>query len=70
MPSRIRQERVGNGMSQAELASELGVRPNTIGRWEKDASCVKQEHLVKMADIFGCSIAWLVGVSETRAASV
>ena len=66
MPSRIRQERIGFGLTQGELAAKLGVKPNTIGRWEKDASCVKQEHLIEMSRIFGCSISWLVGMSETR----
>ena len=66
MPSRIKQERISLDMTQEALASELGVKPNTIGRWEKDASCVKQGPLIKMSQLFDCSIAWLIGVSDTR----
>lgn len=27
--------RVGRGMTQAEMAAWLGVRPNTVARWER-----------------------------------
>lgn len=70
MASRIKQERINSGFSQADLASQMGVRPNTIGRWEKNASCVKQAHLIKMSQLFDCSIAWLVGVSDTRGSAL
>lgn len=66
MASRIKQERIGKGFTQVELADCLGVKPQTIGRWEKDASCVKQEHLIEMSQLFDCSIAWLVGMNDTR----
>lgn len=67
---RIKQERVALGFSQKSLANEVGVSKNTISRWEKDASCVKQNHLIKMSHLFNCSISWLVGESDTRGVAI
>ncbi len=68
MQSRIKQERVAKNLSQEGLAMLLGVSKSTITRWEKNASCVKQGDLIRMGKLFGCSINWLVGESDTRKA--
>ena len=67
---RIKQERAALGLSQKALAKEVGVSNNTITRWEKDASCVKQNHLIKMSHLFNCSVSWLVGESDTRGVAI
>lgn len=66
MTSRIKQERLAAGLTQTQLGDELGVTLKTVANWERDASSVKQSNLIAMSRLFGCSVDWLVGMSDVR----
>jgi DNA-binding XRE family transcriptional regulator len=57
--SRIRDCRVGNGLTQQQTAVALGVSIGTVARWEAgrapDTDCA-----IKIADYFGVSLDWLL----------
>lgn len=50
--SRIRALRDAKGLSQEALAQQLGVRLNTVGRWERDEVIISADNLVKLVDYF------------------
>lgn len=64
--SRIKQERVGAGMTQSDLADRLGVARSTIQVWEASGANVPSTMIVEMCNIFGCTSDWLMGRSEIR----
>lgn len=63
--NRIASERKMLGMTQGELADELGVDTSTIVRWESGGS-VSQSALIQMRSLFGVDLDWLLGLSDTR----
>src|SRR5215471_14571588 len=46
-PSELRAERKALGLTQAALASELGVATNTIARWERAEMPIRNPELVR-----------------------
>jgi transcriptional regulator with XRE-family HTH domain len=64
--NRIKSERVGIGANREQFANLLQVHPNTIQNWENEDTDVPASYLIRMRDIFGCSIDFLLGVSEYR----
>lgn len=58
----IRELRIPRHISQAELASEIGVTPQTISRWEAGISSPALEYLPDIAVFFGVSVDRLLGV--------
>lgn len=56
----IEAERARKGMSQDELAEKLGVTRKTIFNWAQNGN-IPASALVGMADLFGCSIDYLLG---------
>ena len=52
----IRQLREEKGLTQLQLAVELGVTPSTIYTWESGRSELKVRQLRKLAELFGVSM--------------
>ncbi len=52
--------RAEKGMSQSKLASMLDVSRQAVAKWESDKSFPEMEKLIKICEIFGCSIDELV----------
>ena len=64
--NRIRQLRNTAEMKQADLASRLNVRPNTISNWETEKTEPDFDSLQKMAVIFNTSVDYLIGHTDER----
>lgn len=45
----LREHRAALGMTQAELAVQLGVAPNTVARWERGERRIEHPRLVRLA---------------------
>ena len=56
----IRTKRLEKNISQAELAKELGVHPSAVVKWETGVAFPRVELLIKLSDLFGCTIDELV----------
>ena len=59
----IAAERAKRKMSVDALAEKIGVTRKTIYNWE-NAGSIPQSALEKMADLFGCSIDYLLKTEE------
>lgn len=55
---RLREE---HGLSQSELADQLGVRPPSVWKLERGLQNPAYSTLVKLADIFGCTMDEVMG---------
>jgi DNA-binding XRE family transcriptional regulator len=62
----IKVERTRFGLSQEELAKAIGVNKSSIGNWENDIGGCSTSNLMSMCNIFGCSLDYLVGITEKR----
>lgn len=52
------------GLTQSELARELGVTQATISRWEKDQLSISGENIIRLALFFNASADDLLGMDE------
>lgn len=66
MTNNIASERVKAKLTQDDLAEKLGVTRASIMRWEAGDTPLKVSLLVAMADLFGCSLDYLMGRTEER----
>lgn len=52
-------------IDQKQLALTIGVKPPSVSRWVNGQKQPTIEHLVDLANVFGVSVDYLVGNSET-----
>ncbi len=57
---KIAYERGKLGLTQQQFANELGVTRQAVSRWESDISFPETDKLIKMSELFGCSIDYLI----------
>ena len=67
---RIKYLRESKSMTQAELARELGITRSSVNAWEMGISVPSTQYIVELADIFGVSTDYLLGVKESASVSV
>ncbi|CAN7473575.1 helix-turn-helix transcriptional regulator [Phenylobacterium sp. LjRoot225] len=65
--ARMRARRRQLGLSQSELAAELGVSFQQVQKYERGANRVAASTLVTAAAVLGVSIGWLVAEEAPRA---
>lgn len=58
--ARIAEARTNAEMSREALGLHLGVRADTISRWERGKSSPRPNHLDRVAGVLGVSLSWLV----------
>jgi transcriptional regulator with XRE-family HTH domain len=58
------------GITQTEMAEQLGVNPATINRWEKGTSRVTRADVIAWAFLTGVELVWLEGGDSPVTASV
>ena len=64
---RIKRLRAERGITQKELADDMGVTDGSISHWEQGSRQVGMSLVLKLADYFGVSIDYLLGRSDIRA---
>ena len=62
----IASERVRLGLTQEGLAEQLGVARHTVLRWENGKTTPPTSAVYMMANIFGCSTDYLIGLTDER----
>lgn len=64
--SELVEEKKQEGLSQKEIASQIGVGSGTLSEWCSDQKTAAIDALPKIADYFRVSAAWLIGCSDVR----
>ena len=59
-------ERVRIGVTQRQMAEKLGVSESTLVRYERNNDIIPPAILKKSAEIFGCSVNYLLDLTEER----
>ena len=54
------------GMTQQEIADEIGVTKRTYIYWEKGERQIKPEKARQLADYFGVNVAYLLGLEDKQ----
>lgn len=67
---RIKELRECKNITQADLARELGITRSSVNAWEMGISVPSTQYIVELAQIFGVSTDYLLGVKETATISV
>ena len=57
---KIKEFRKRNKMSQAELASNLGISQSMVAKWETGKNYPSVENLIVLSNLFNCTIDELV----------
>ena len=64
---RIKEQRQTTGLTLAQVAEELGVKEATVQRYESgEIKNIKHEIISKLATIFNCSPAYLMGWENNK----
>ena len=64
--NRIKQLREEFQFSQNDLAQRLGGAPSSIAMYEKEERKRRMEVLIKLSEIFNCSIDYILGKTDIR----
>lgn len=62
----LKNKRINAGLTQAELGKKVGLSHNVISQYESGIRTPKLDSLIKMAEIFGCTVDELLGVSAEK----
>ncbi|MCL2636781.1 MAG: helix-turn-helix domain-containing protein [Oscillospiraceae bacterium] len=64
MAEKIRTLRLQKGLTQTEIAKRLNITKNSVNVWETGACAPSLINLARLAQIFGVSTDYLLGVNE------
>ena len=67
---RIRLLRERRGLTQSELAKQLGITRSSVNAWEQGISVPSTQYIVELAAIFTISTDYLLGVESTASINV
>lgn len=66
LQERIKERRIDCGMTLLQVANLLGIKEATVQRYESgDIKNIKHETIAQLANIFGCSPAYLMGWTDS-----
>lgn len=63
---RIRDTREDLDLTQTEIAEKLGIRQTVYSRYERGENLLPITHLMKLAEIYGTSTDYLLGLTDVR----
>ena len=67
MTNRLLEARKEAGLTQEEVAKAIGVTLRTYRRYEeKGANSMRLPVLVKLVDLYGCTVDWMTGRTGKR----
>lgn len=64
--AQIKRLRLSAGMTQRELAQKINVGNTTLSQYESGARVPSDEVKLKIANVFGVSVDYLLGVTDSR----
>lgn len=63
---RLRQLREEHGITQKKLGEKIGVTRNAISTYESGKREPEIEKIIKLSEIFDCSVDYLIGASDFK----
>ena len=69
MPTRLRQLRKSRGLNQNALADIFNVSQNAVSCWETGERRPDTDTLCKLAQFFGCTVDYFLGISDSQTSS-
>ena len=63
---KLKMLRKKKGLTQQEIADEIGINRGSYSNWEKGKREPSFENLVKLADLFDVSLDWLFGREQMK----
>lgn len=66
---KVRMLREQRGLSQAELAKQLGITRSSVNAWEMGISVPSTQYVVELANLFSVSTDYLLGVDASATVS-
>ena len=63
---RLMKVRLDNHMTQAQVAKKIGVTASMVSSYETDIRLPSYDVLIRIADLFGVSVDYLLGREEKR----
>lgn len=67
---RIQKGRKEAGLSQEELAEQLGVSRQAVSRWENDNGYPEMEKIIRLSQIYQVRLDYLVGNEQEKAKDI
>ncbi len=67
---KVKKLREQKGLSQAELARQLGITRSSVNAWEMGISVPSTQYIVDLAGVFDISTDYLLGVDSSSTVSV
>ena len=67
---RIKRLREQYGITQSELAKQLGITRSSVNAWEMGISTPSTQYIIELASIFDVSTDFLLGVENTVSINV
>lgn len=69
LSKRLRDLRIGRGLSQKQVAALIGVDSSTISTYESATRLPSYPALIRLAKVYGVSVDYLLGIEESYTAS-
>lgn len=66
MYSNIEAERARNLLTKADLSDQLGISQTTYTSYVRGDTAIPSNKLLEMSEMFGCSVDYLLGLTESR----
>lgn len=67
---RIKAIREQKGLTQADLAKQLGITRSSVNAWEQGISVPSTQYIVELASLFKVSSDYLLGIDTTATVNV
>lgn len=66
MAMNMRSERVRRGLTAQQVAEKTGLSANSILNWERGATEPLAKNVITLASLYGCSVDYLLGITDER----
>ena len=70
LADKIKSLRTQKGMTQTELAKQLGLTRSSVNGWEMGLSVPSTQFIAELANIFGVGAGYLLGIEHEKTISV
>ena len=64
--NRLRELREEKGLTQKELGLKVNASQNTVSQWENGKRNIEMDLLVQFANLFDCTIDYIIGTSDQK----